>query len=187
MRHPKYTKVLFAFLTLSLVFAGFSIDAESRSQSTKRFEKDGLAFDFGVSWELADHSNDAAQQIVLTEKALDAQIMIVALRGILSTDKQENEARSSLIEPGINRMLKQYEMSNVKVDRSPLKIDLAGTPAEATQLRFAVDGNPGTTEICWGVVGKRLVQLFFIRPDKASAEAGTGWSLIRTSLTVKSK
>jgi len=176
--------VLFAFLTLSLAFAGFSVNAEPAPEGSRRFEKDGLAFDFADKWELSDQSNAAAQQLVLTEKALDAQIMIVVLRRTLSSGKQEEEAKTALIEPGINRVLRQYEATNVKVARSPLEIELAGAPAEGTQLQFEVDGNPGTTEICWGVVGKRLVQLFFIRPDKTSAETGVCWSLIRTSLKV---
>jgi hypothetical protein len=187
MRHPKSTRVLFAFLTLALALAGFSTKAERAAESTKRFEKEGLVFDFAEKWELSDQSNAAAQQLVLTEKALDAQIMIVAMRGALTSAKQEEEAKASLIEPGISRVLKQYEDSGIKVSRSPLKVELSGAPAEGVQLRFEVDRNAGTTEICWGVIGKRLVQLFFIRPDKTSAETGVCWNLIRTSLKVAAR
>ncbi|MGH9905231.1 MAG: hypothetical protein ACRD8U_06550 [Pyrinomonadaceae bacterium] len=186
MLNLKRTGAFFALLILSVAISGFSTEAEPAHDSKKTFDKDGLAFDFGDTWELIDHSNAAAQQLVLTEKTLDAQIMIVALRGRLTTGKQEEEAKTSLIEPGINRVLKQYENGGVKVSRLPLKIELSGGLVEGTQLQFAVDGNAGTTEICWGVIGKRLVQLFFIRPDKTAAETGVCWSLIRSSLRMRS-
>ncbi|HKZ80560.1 MAG TPA: hypothetical protein VJ124_19950 [Pyrinomonadaceae bacterium] len=91
-------------LSLMLIVS-FVVTAESQSRdSGSRFEKDGLGFDYSSLWELSDQSNPAAQQLVLMEKALDAQIMIIVLRGALTSAKQEEQAKSALIEPSISRL-----------------------------------------------------------------------------------
>jgi hypothetical protein len=41
-----------------------------------------------------------------------------------------------------------------------------------------LDGFRGTTDIAWAVKNQHLVQLFFIRPDRTSAEASHCWDLI---------
>jgi hypothetical protein len=149
-----------------------------------RFEKDGLVFDYAKNWELSDQSNAAAQQLVLTEKTLDAQIMIIVLRGTISDSKQEEQAKTAVIEPSITQLLKQYEDAAIKVDRTPAAGNVAGEPAEGVQLRFAVDRQPGATDIYWRVINQRLVQLFFIRPEKNEGKAIACWDLIRNSLKI---
>ena len=94
MRHSNQMRALFALVALALALTDFSTQAGATGENTKRFEKEGLNFDFSANWELSDRSNPAAQQLVLTEKALDAQIMIVALRGTISSAKQEEEAKA---------------------------------------------------------------------------------------------
>ena len=159
----------------SLLFAAASFQALSSSTSeTTHFEKDGLAFDYLSSWELNDQSNPAAQQITLLDKTVDAQVMIIALRGAITNTKQEEQAKTRLIEPSITRLLKQYEDAAIRVERIPLRVDVNGILAEGAQLRFAVDGQPGITDVCWLVVNQHLVQLFFMRPEKTAAQA-TAW------------
>jgi hypothetical protein len=141
-------------------------------------------FDYPPNWELSDQSNPAAQQLVLTEKTLDAQIMIIALRGVITSSKQEEQAKTTLVEPSINRLLKQYEDAAIKVERMPAKTDVSGSPAEGVQLRFAVDGQPGATDIYWRVINQRLVELFFIRPEKTAPKTVSCWDTIRQTLRV---
>ncbi|HKZ79334.1 MAG TPA: hypothetical protein VJ124_13730, partial [Pyrinomonadaceae bacterium] len=50
-------------------------------------------------------------------------------------------------------------------------IDINGVMTEGAQLRFAVDGQPGITDVCWLVINQRLVQLFFMRPEKNATKA----------------
>jgi hypothetical protein len=168
-----------------LLLVSSSFKAHSSDSDLKRFEKDGLVFDYGQNWELNDQSNAAAQQLVLTEKTLDAQIMIIALRGAITTDKQEEQAKAALIEPSITRLMKQYEDAAIKVERTPAKTEVAGSPAEGVQLRFAVDRQPGATDIYWRVINQRLVQLFFIRPEKTVEKTMGCWDTIRTSLKIE--
>ena len=168
-----------------LLLLCFKATVQSPSNSPKRYEKDGLAFDYPENWELSDQSNAAAQQLVLLDKALDAQIMIIALRGVITNAKQEEQAKAGLIEPSIARLLKQYEDAGIKVERVSLKLDVNGNLAEGAQLRFAVDGQPGTTDIYWFVLNQRLVQLFFIRPDKTASKAAACWDMVRTTLRIE--
>jgi len=86
------------------------------------------------------------------EKTLDAQIMIIALRVTLTSAKQEEQAKTALVEPQISRLLKQYEDAAIRVERSPATADVAGSPSEGVQLHFAVDGQAGATDIYWRVI-----------------------------------
>lgn len=165
---------------------GVSHRVESQTPTdSKHFAKDGMAFDYGAKWELSDQSNSDAQQLVLTEKSLDGQIMILALRAAITNPKQEEQAKAILVEPGVTRLLKQYEDAGIKVTRIPVKSELAGTPAEGAQLQFELDGSPGRTDVCWAVLGHRLVQLFFIRPEKTAAQTTRCWDQIRSSLRIE--
>jgi hypothetical protein len=184
MSRAKCIQVLFFSCLLTVCF-GFKAAAQSPGNGAKRFEKDGLVFDYAANWELSDQSNAAAQQLVLTEKTLDAQIMIIALRGALTTSKQEEQAKAALLEPSINRLRKQYEDAAIKVERTSATTDVAGSPAEGAQLGFAVDGQPGTTDIYWRVINQRLVQLFFIRPEKTVAKTVGCWDMVRNTLQIE--
>ena len=184
MLPPKRLQILF-LISLLVLGLGFKTSSQSLSpDDAKHFDKDGLGFYYISSWELSDQSNAAAQQLVLFEKNLDAQIMIVALRGAITDAKQEEQARAALIEPSITRLLKQYEEAGIKVERVPLKVEVGGVPADGAQLRFAVDDQPGSTLIFWFVHNQRLAQLFFIRPEKTASKTVACWDLIRKTLRI---
>ena len=183
MLRARHAVILFAVAGLFIALSSSNLHAQT-SEVKQHFEKDGLAFDYGAKWELSDQSNGDAQQLVLTEKTLDGQIMIVALRAVLTNPKQEEDAKRAVVEPGINRLLTQYATAGIQVDRTPVRIELSGTQAEGAQLRFNVDGFPGTTDVAWAVINQRLVQLFFIRPEKTATETAVCWEAIRNSLRI---
>jgi hypothetical protein len=176
-------------LWLLLIIPGSltSVVGQSENPSTKQFSKDGLEFSYSPTWELSDQSNQVAQQLVLTEKNLDAQIMMIVRREAIASAKEEERVKTAEIEPGINRLLKQYEDAAIKVERQPARGEVAGAFADGAQLRFQVDGQPGATDIYWVVLNRRFVQLFFIRSGKTEKEATTCWDLIRRSLKIDKK
>ena len=178
-------KILFIILCLSTASYGFKANSYPAADGTKRFEKDGLLFDYAPEWELSDQSNQAAQQLVLTEKALDAQIMLIVLREPITSPKQEEEAKGAVIEPGINHLIKQYETAGINVKRSPLSGEVGKLPAEGLKLDFEVDRQPGATDIYWLIVNGRLIQLFFIRPAKTTAKATACWDTIRRTIQIE--
>jgi len=168
------------FAVLSSAAHGQTLDG-----NLKRYAQDGLSFDYAAAWELSDQSNPAAQQLVLTEKTLDAQIMIIALRGAITSPKQEEQAKAALIEPSISRLLKQYEIAGINVERSAATANVAGSPAEGARLRFAVDGQPGTNDIYWLTINQRVVQLFFITPEKTASKTTICWDMVRSTLRIE--
>ena len=119
-----------------MVSFGFNAAVQSPASVAKHFESVGLAFDYAQSWEFTDHSNPAAQQLVLLEKNLDAQIMIITLRVVITNAKQEEQAKAGLIEPSITRPLKQYEEAGIKVKRDLLKVNVNGVLADGAQFAF---------------------------------------------------
>ena len=183
---PSHNRTVQGLLAAGLLLIGFAVRTPSQSPAdSAHFEKDGLTFDYGSTWELSEQSNPTAQQLVLLEKDLDAQIMIIALRSSLTNAKQEEEAKTALIEPSISRLLKQYEDAGIKVERASLTIDINGVMTEGAQLRFAVDGQPGITDVCWLVINQRLVQLFFMRPEKNATKAAIYWDTVRSTLRIQ--
>jgi hypothetical protein len=111
--------------------------------------------------------------------------MIIILRGTLISSKQEEQAKTALIEPSISRLLKQYEDARIQVDRNPATPDVAGSPSEGAQLHFAVDGQAGATDIDWRVINQRLVQIFFMRPEKTASKATACWEMVRSTLRIE--
>ena len=178
---------LLNLVPVSLLMFPFAVMAQSPNDSSKHFAKDGLEFSYSPTWELSDQSNQVAQQLVLSEKTLDAQIMLIIRRESITAPKEEERVKTAEVEPGINRLLKQYEDAAIKVERQPARGEVAGGLADGAQLRFQVDGQPGATDIYWLVLNRRFVQLFFIRPGKTEKEATTCWDLIRRSLKIDKK
>jgi hypothetical protein len=107
------TRLIFTSCLL-LAWCDLNATGQIPENSSKCFEKDGLAFGYTESWELSDQSNPAAQQLVLMEKALDAQIMITVLRGVSTSAKQEEQAKAALVEPSISRLLSNTQTRRLK-------------------------------------------------------------------------
>ncbi|HLA10136.1 MAG TPA: hypothetical protein VJ023_06045 [Pyrinomonadaceae bacterium] len=148
-----------------------STTGERTDNETEKFDKDGLTFDYQRNWTLSYQSNASAQQLVLTEPKLDAQIMIVALRGEVTNTEEEEHAKTALIEPSINRLLKQYYDAGIEVQRVAAKGGVGDLPAEGAQLRFSVDGQAGTTDVFWLVINQRLLQMFLLDRRKLQCKA----------------
>ena len=171
-------------LHLLLFLCAGSVFAQSSIESTKRFDKEGLRFEYASNWQVRDQRSGDVQQAVLTEKDLDAQIMITVLQSPVNSTKEEEAARHAVVEPAIAMLLKQYSDAGIQIERAPLSGEVARQRAEGLELRFAVDGFPGTTQIYWLVLDKRMVNLIFIRPEKTAPLATVCWDLIRHTIGV---
>ena len=184
MRRVKETRIPLCVLGLLISLLSFNAHGQSSNSAPKHFDKEGLVFDYGASWELNSQNDANGHQLVLTEKALDAQIMIIELHSPITSAKEEEAAKKAVVEPMVNRLLKQYDDAGIKVEQAPLTGAVATLPAQGLQLRFSVDGAPGATDIYWLVVNQRLVQLIFIRPEKTAAQTTPCWELIRSTLKI---
>ncbi len=184
MRRVKEVRIPLCVLGLFINLLSFNAHGQSSNSGPKHFDKEGLVFDYDASWELNGQNDANGHQLVLTEKALDAQIMIIELHSPITSPKEEEAAKKAVVEPMISRLLKQYDDAGIPVERVALTGSVANLPAQGLQLRFSVDGAPGTTDIYWVVVNQRLVQLIFIRPEKTAAKATPCWDLVRNNLRI---
>jgi hypothetical protein len=180
-------KHLTKFFTISLFLGVLAADesAQSAPATTKIFDQQGLVFEYSSNWELSGEPTGELQQLVLTEKTLDAQIMVISPRAAITSAKGEETVKREVVEPVINRLIKQYDDAGIKLERAPLSGVIAGAPAQGLQLRFSVDGQLGSTDIYWLLINQRLVQLIFVRPEKTAAQSSPCWDLIRRTLRIR--
>jgi hypothetical protein len=179
---PTKSRAALLSALLALPLCAASALAQASNDSSKRFEKEGVIFDYAPNWQVSDQRSGDVQQVVLAEKALDAQIMITVLRSPVTSPQEVESAKHAIVEPTIAMVLKQAYDAGINVDRTPIAGEVAGLPAEGMRLRFAVDGFPGATEIYWLVMDKQMVNLVFIRPEKTASQATVCWDLIRHTI-----
>jgi hypothetical protein len=173
----------FVLVAALLIFANAPVQSPEMAQKT--FDQQGLVFDYAANWEMSGQPNGDIQQLVLLERTLDAQIMIIVPRLPITSAKQADDAKRTIVEPAINRLLKQYDEAGIEVERTSLSGEIAGTPAQGIQLRFTLDGQAGAADIYWLVRNQRLVQLIFIRPQRTASQSTPCWDLIRRTLNIR--
>jgi len=69
--------LVFLFLSISL--------AQSVSPLSKTFDQQGLTFEYASDWDISGQPTGDVQQLVLIEKALDAQIMVIVPRSLITS------------------------------------------------------------------------------------------------------
>ena len=173
----------FAVILLT-VLASLINPPRSQSPATKTFDQQGLSFEYFSSWELSGQPTGEVQQLVLAEKSLDAQIMIISQRASITTPKDEETAKQNIVDAMVVRVMKQYEAAGIKVERTEMTNDIAGAPAKGFQLRFAVDQQPGSMDISWLVLNQRFIAVIFLRPTSTATRSTLCWDLIRQTLKI---
>jgi hypothetical protein len=168
---------------LVLLFLSISL-AQSVSPLSKTFDQQGLTFEYASDWDISGQQTGDVQQLVLIEKALDAQIMVIVPRSLITSASEEEAATQSVVEPTIKRLVKQYDDAGIAIERTEVGGEVASVPAHGIQLRFKVDGQQGFTDIYWLVLNQRLVQLIFVRPERTSSQSGPCWDLIRRTVKI---
>ena len=172
-------------LVVALFFLFVNAFGQSAATPQKTFDQQGLIFDYAGNWELSGQPTGDVQQLVLTEKTFDAQIMVIVPRTAITSEKEAEAANHSVVEPTINRLLKQYDDAGIKIERNTISGEVAGALAQGVQLRFVVDSQPGFTDIYWLVINQRIVQLIFVRPEKTSSQSTPCWDLIRRTIKIR--
>jgi hypothetical protein len=179
MRHSLRALKLFALV----LFFSLSISAQS-SRDAKRFDKDGLAFDYPNGWAVEDQSNQDAQQLTLGRSDMDAQIRFFVHRGKVDTPEKMAQAKTKFIDPYVEATAKQLADMGGKPTREPASTEIAGLKAEGIRIKAVLDGVPGEADIYWLTVGNRVVVLTFFGPDTALKQAASAWNTVRNSLQI---
>jgi hypothetical protein len=171
-------------LVLLTLLAPFINVPQTQASSTKAFDQQGLSFEYFSSWELSGQPTGEVQQLVLAEKALDAQIMIISQRASVTSPKEEETAKQNIVDAMVTRVMKQYEAAGIKVERAEMTNDIAGVTAKGFQLRFAVDQQPGSMDVSWLVLNQRFIAIIFLRPEKTASQSILCLDLIRQTLKI---
>jgi hypothetical protein len=159
------------------------VAAQSSGSQPKHFDKDGLSFDYPSGWMLQDDTNSDAQQLSLARADSDVQIRVFVHKGRISPDKM-GDAPKALIDTYIDSTAKQFIASGARPEQSPDATEIGGTKADGVVIKAVLGGEPGAARIYWALVGRRVVVLTFLGPDKQLQQQATAWDQIRNSLMI---
>ena len=159
--------------------------------SVEHFAKDGLSFDYPAGWKLADRSTEAAQHLVLSREGSSALIMVIAHRDAVADIHQFETARDATTTPYVQNLAR-----GLGVEKAPAWADArcidAGERASVA-LRFAQgfrlagksNGQPSTGEVYAVTLGRRFVNIVYVRNDKDDAAGAPAWKLLLDTLKVE--
>jgi hypothetical protein len=181
----KYSCTIIKLCALMLYF---SLTAFAQAEGdAKRFDKDGLAFDYPNGWTVEDQSNSDAQQLTVGRAGSDAQIRLFVHRGKVDTPDKLVQAKAKFIDPYIEATSKSFVDMGAKPTREPATIEIAGAQAEGVRIKAVLDGMPGEAAIYWLALGNRVVVVTLFGPDQALKQITPAWNTVRSSLRIEEK
>lgn len=172
------------FKLLSVLFL-CGVSALSQTPETKQFTKDGLVFNYPTGWSFKDVSNADAQDLIIDRLDSYAQIRVFVFRPLITTSEKLAEAKRILVDKYVASTTKGFADEGAKPETSPAAIEIGTQTAEGVKISATLSGESGAAEIYWGVIGKRLVVLTFLGPDKALKQAMPAWDTVRSSFKIE--
>lgn len=170
-------------MKLKLVAVLFICCVLASAQTAKNFTKDNLSFDYPDGWQLADDTNEDAQQFTLSKANSDVQIRGFVHKGRISAEKLP-EAKTKFIDPYIAATAKQFVQMGAKPEQLPDTTEIGGIKADGVNITASLGGESGAAKIYWALVGQRVVVLTLFGPDKQLKQHAPAWDLVRTSLKI---
>lgn len=167
-----------------IVLVSLHAFAQSATGNTKHFSKDGLSFDYPVTWTLTDRSNSNAQDLVLARPGTSLLIMVVAYRDPLSTRDQLLTAHVEITEPYIRSLAEKFGTSKKPGKRDSACAKIAGLSIGGVQIRGSINQQPSTAEIYSFTRARRFLTLVYVRTATDDLEGGPGWSIVRDTLKI---
>jgi hypothetical protein len=164
----------------TVVFVVFA--SAARAQEKKQFSSGGTSFSYPAEWSLEDKSSNDVLQLSLLNKGDDALVQVVVIKKKVESKTGMADLKKQVIEPWVGQLVKQYESGGVSITREPATDNIGESEAEGVRFKFAVDNQMGVGEAFWALVGKHLVLLYFVRPEKTAESATSGWDMLRKSL-----
>ena len=174
---------LMRILGYLVLAAGLICGAAAQNPNTKHFDKDGLSFDYPISWQISDQSTGQMQFLELTNG--DVVIRLRSPRDWLKTPEKEAHAKKLMHDQYIDDFAAQLSQAGMNPKRSPLTTQIAGVDAEGVRLSAVLDGQPGGMDSYYRIISDRLVDLSIIGSEKDVAKSAAAWELVRTSIKVE--
>jgi len=157
----------------------------ANGQESKKYAKDGVAFEYSSDWQLTEKPGKDSNEIALSNAEADSQIRIIVIRKKMDSKEPMADAKKQVIDPWITSLINQYtNIAGIKIDHADIKTEAGGIAADGVKLTFVLDGQQGTAEACWVVLDKRLLLLYTVRPDKTAKTAVAGWDIVRQTIRV---
>lgn len=151
-----------------------------------RYEKDGLSFSYPAGWKVEDKSNAQAQHLVLTREGGSALVMVVAYRDLISTNAQFAAARDQMTKPYADSVARELGLKEATALQGALCRPIGDRLAAAGfRMNGQLKGQPSTGEVYVSMLGRRFVEVVFVRPDVEDAQASPDWNAVLETLKVE--
>ena len=156
----------------------------AQDPNVKRFEKDGLSFDYPANWQISDQSTGQMQYVQIARDGY-AEIRIRTPREWLKTPDKEAAAKKLIQDQYVDSFASQIQQAGMTPKRSTAATQISGADAQGARVRAVMDGEPGGMDSYFNVISDRLVQMSIIGSEKEIAKSATVWDMIRNSLKVE--
>ena len=180
MNTTRIVKQLFAVFFLC-AFAS----AQTPTGESKRYAQDGLSFDYPAGWTLADKSNQRAQHLILKREGGSALVVVIAYRELISKPEQLLAANENVWKPYAEDMARKLGIDKTPPWEETQCQQVGGRQAVGVRLGGRLNGEQSTGEIYALMLGRRFVNVFFVRHDKDEAQESPGWKTLIESLEVE--
>ena len=177
----KYSRAVCTIV--ACLFLCFTAGAQS-NEKVKRYDKDGLSFNYPADMTLVDQSQTWGQHLILSYEPNGAQIMVLSRYEQMSPGESLKNAQQKMVETFVQKMIEGFKEQQTGVERSPAQVEIGGLQASGVRLRAVLDGLPGNAEVYSQLLGNQLVMVALIGSDKAITAATTAWNIVRSSLQV---
>jgi TonB family protein len=159
--------------------------ASQPQPAAEHFAKDGLSFDYPSGWKLVDKSTDAAQHLILAREGSSVLIMVIAHRDAVANLQQFEQVRDAVTTPYVADLARGLGVKKAPAWDDAKCIDVAGRSASGFRLAGRSNNQPSTGEVYALTLGRRFVNLVYVRNDKDDAEGAAAWRLVLDTLKVE--
>ncbi|HXI74080.1 MAG TPA: hypothetical protein VNG94_00740 [Pyrinomonadaceae bacterium] len=156
----------------------------AQDPNVKRFEKDGLSFDYPANWQISDQSTGQMQYVQIARDGY-AEIRIRTPREWLKTPDKEAAAKKLIQDQYVDSFASQIQQAGMTPKRSTAATQNSGADAQGARVRAVMDGEPGGMDSYFNITSDRLVQMSIIGSEKEIAKSAAIWDMIRNSLKVE--
>jgi len=155
------------------------------ASGNKRFQKDGLSFDYPAGWTLVDRSTEQAQDLNVAKPDGVALVRIIAHRDLLQSAAHLRNVRENITTPFVEALAQRLGLEKAPSWSESQCIALGERFATGFRMTGRLDGQPSAAEIYTIVLGQRLVHLLHIRADKEEAASAQAWKTVLDTLKVE--
>jgi len=174
-------------LTFILTITICCLTALAQTQSeVKHFASDGLSFDYPAGWAMTDRSTPQAQHLVFTLPGSSALLMVIAHRDSVTSLDQLQAARKAITEPFVENVAQKIGTAEKPAQRDAPCTEIGELKGvSGARLRGTIDNQPGTGEVYSLILGRRFVNLVYIRMNRDETQGASAWELVRKSIKIE--